>query len=299
MHPDIPKIIKQFRVPSGKRCNLKNYDPDWDGDDRIPKEQRKKFAQEILTEDVSELAAAQEKLYASDQWSVLLVFQAMDAAGKDGTIKHVMSGINPQGCQVHSFKQPSDEELDHNFLWRCSKALPERGRIGIFNRSHYEEVLVVKVHPEYVKSQRIPNADPGKKEFWKRRYDDINNFEQHLAHNGTLIIKFFLHVSKKEQKKRFLERINEPKKRWKFSMGDVKERALWDQYMEAYEELLSKTSTDWAPWYVIPADNKWVTRALVAAIVTDSIESLKLEFPKISAQKLEELEEARELLENE
>ncbi|MGE3315815.1 MAG: polyphosphate kinase 2 family protein [Planctomycetaceae bacterium] len=299
MHPDLSRIIKKFRVPAGKRCRLKDYDAGWDGDDSIPKEERKRQAEKILTQDVTDLSAAQERLYASDSWSMLLIFQAMDAAGKDGTIKHVMSGVNPQGCQVHSFKQPSSEELDHNFLWRCSKALPERGRIGIFNRSHYEEVLVVKVHPEYLAGQRLPQGDPDKNDFWKRRYEDINNFEKHLADNGTLILKFFLNVSKKEQKKRFLERIDETDKHWKFSSADVKERAYWKQYMEAYEEALSETSTDWAPWYVIPADNKWVTRAVVAALITDAIESLNLKFPEMTPNKLAELEEARKLLDSE
>jgi PPK2 family polyphosphate:nucleotide phosphotransferase len=299
MNPDLKRIIKLFRVPSDKKIRLKDFDPGWDGDDRVPKEERKRRAQEILTEDLSELAMTQELLYASDTWSVLLIFQAMDAAGKDGTIKHVMTGVNPQGCQVHSFKQPSSEELDHNFLWRCSKALPERGRIGIFNRSYYEEVLVVKVHPEYLAAQRLPDGNPEKKEFWKRRYEDINNFERHLSNNGTLILKFFLNVSKKMQKERFMKRIDTPEKRWKFSAADVKERAHWDAYMQAYEDTLNETSTDWAPWYVIPADHKWVTRAAVAAIVADEIEKLDLKFPEVTPEKLAELEKARKLLESE
>jgi PPK2 family polyphosphate:nucleotide phosphotransferase len=228
---------------------------------------------------------------------MLIIFQALDAAGKDGTIKHVMSGVNPQGVQVYSFKHPSHEELDHTFLWRCMKALPERGRIGIFNRSYYEEVLIVKVHPEIVASQRIPKADPKKDKFWERRYDDIVNFEKHLVRNGTKIVKFFLNVSKNEQKERFLERINRPDKHWKFSGSDCREREFWDDYQQAYEDMLNQTSTKQAPWYVIPADRKWITRAAVAAILAKEIKSLDLEFPKVTEAQEKAIEEARKVLE--
>jgi PPK2 family polyphosphate:nucleotide phosphotransferase len=283
---DRQKLMDMCRVPAGKRFKLKDHDPGWEGDTRVPKAERKERAHEVLTEDVTALAEAQEKLYAADSWSLLVIFQAMDAAGKDGTIKHVMSGINPQGCQVFSFKHPSAEELEHNFLWRCSKALPERGRIGIFNRSYYEEVLIVKVHPELVSAQRIPGADPHDKKFWQHRYDDIREFETHLARNGTAIVKFFLNVSKEEQRQRLLDRINEPEKHWKFSAGDVAEREYWDDYMAAYEECLRETSTKEAPWYVVPADHKWVTRAMVAGILTETIGNLNLQWPKVTeAQK--------------
>jgi len=292
-------IIERFRVLPGKKLKLKDYDPAWTGDGDMPKAKRKELAAELLSQDVSDLATAQELLYADDSWSLLVIFQAMDAAGKDGTIKHVMSGINPQGCQVYSFKHPSAEELDHDFLWRCTKALPERGRIGIFNRSYYEEVLIVKVHPELVSAQRIPNADPDKEKFWEQRYDDINAFERHLTRNGTAIVKFFLHVSPEEQQKRFLERINNPAKHWKFAASDVRERGFWDDYMRAYEECLSATSTKSAPWYVIPADHKWVTRALVAAILTETIKSLDLKWPKVTDEQKRAIKEAKLKLEKE
>jgi PPK2 family polyphosphate:nucleotide phosphotransferase len=289
--------IAQFRVPPGKKVRLKDHDPGWEGDGKTPKAKRKELAEKILTQDVSALAEAQEKLYADDSWSLLVIFQAMDAAGKDSTIKHVMSGINPQGCQVFSFKHPSAEELDHTFLWRCTKALPERGRIGIFNRSYYEEVLIVKVHPELVAAQRIPSANPDGKSFWQQRYEDIVDFEQHLTHNGTAIVKFFLHISKAKQRERFLDRINDPAKHWKFSAADVKERDYWDDYMAAYEECLSQTSTKSAPWYVIPADHKWVTRSLVASILTETIHSLGLEWPKVTDEQKRAIKEARQKLE--
>ena len=301
MHRDkdaVRALIEKFRVPPGKGFRLKDYDPEWSGDEKVSKAERKKRAESILSEDVTELAEAQELLYASDTWSVLLIFQAMDAAGKDSTIKHVMSGVNPQGCQVYSFKHPSAEELDHNFLWRCMRALPERGRIGIFNRSYYEDVLIVKVHPELLAAQRIPGASPSK-DFWNDRYDDINDFERHLARNGTLILKFFLYVSKDEQRQRFLARIDAKDKHWKFSTTDVAERGYWDDYMQAYEDALGATSTKWAPWYVVPADHKWVSRALVAAIVTDAIDALDLRFPEVTADRLREIAEARKLLEQE
>jgi len=295
--PDVSQILDQFLISPGEKVKLKDHDPGWAGDKKIPKEQRKEYAQQLLAGDIEELCAAQELLYAADTWSVLLIFQAMDAAGKDGTIRHVMSGVNPQGCQVYSFKQPSSEELDHNFLWRCMKALPERGRIGIFNRSYYEEVLVVKVHPEYVAKQRLPEAKVNK-DFWQARYDDINAFEQHLSRNGTLILKFFLNVSKDVQRQRFLDRLNDPDKHWKFSASDVAEREHWDEYMEAYEEMLRETSTKWAPWYVVPADHKWVTRAVVAQIVSQEIKSLDLKYPEVTKEQKAKIEEARRKLES-
>lgn len=298
MQQSMEGIIDFCRVQPGKKLRLADHDPSWAGDQSMPKAKRKKLAESLLTEDVSALAKAQELLYASDTWSILLVFQALDAAGKDSTIKHVMSGINPQGCQVHSFKQPSSEELDHNFLWRCMRALPERGRIGIFNRSYYEEVLVVRVHPELIAAQRLPKAKVNK-QFWEQRYEDINHFEQHLVRNGTVILKFFLNVSKQEQRKRFLERLNNPEKYWKFSHADLVERDYWDKYQEAYEQALGATSTKWAPWYVIPADHKWVTRALVATILTRTLESLEMRFPEIPPGKLDDIEHARKVLEAE
>ena len=258
----------------------------------------KEDAKALLSEGVERLAELQEKLYANNKWSVLLVFQAMDAAGKDSVIKHVMSGINPQGVQVHSFKAPSEEELDHDFLWRIGKALPERGRIGIFNRSHYEEVLTVRVHGEYLARQRLPDAVASKK-IWQHRFDDIRAFERHLARNGTLVLKFFLNVSLEEQRKRFLERIDQPGKRWKFSMGDVAERKLWPRYMDAYEKLIQETSRDEAPWYVVPADNKWFTRLVVAGAVAKAMEGLDLAYPKVEGQALKDLQSARKALEAE
>jgi PPK2 family polyphosphate:nucleotide phosphotransferase len=296
--PDLDEIIEQFRVTPGKSVRLKDFDPGWEGDPKVPKEQRKEFAQKLLSEDVAQLAAAQQLLYASDSWSVLIIFQALDAAGKDGTIKHVMSGVNPQGVQVFSFKHPSAEELDHDFLWRSARALPERGRIGIFNRSYYEEVLVVKVHPELVAAQNIPDAEIDKS-FWKHRYESINNFEEHLVRNGTLIIKFFLNVSKEVQRKRFLERLEDPKKHWKFSGSDLAERQFWNDYRLAYEAMLEETSTKHAPWYVIPADHKWVTRSSVAGIIVREINSLKLKYPEVSDKKLAEIEAARKRLQTE
>jgi PPK2 family polyphosphate:nucleotide phosphotransferase len=235
-------------------------------------------------------------LYAQDHWAVLLIFQAMDAAGKDSAIKHVMSGLNPQGCQVASFKAPSTEELDHDFLWRCQRHLPERGRIGIFNRSYYEEVLVVRVHPEILGRQKLPRELLEDKKIWKRRYEDIAAFERYLAHNGTIVRKFFLHVSKKEQKRRFLERLDTPAKNWKFSAADVKERGCWKDYMAAYEEMIRRTATPAAPWYVVPADNKWFTRVVVAAAVVESLASLDLRYPPVGPEQRKELDEARALL---
>jgi PPK2 family polyphosphate:nucleotide phosphotransferase len=292
-----PKLIQQFLVEPGSEVNLKNYVTDWtetDNAQELGKDVIKERAAEILEETRKQLSDAQELLYASDTRSVLLVFQAMDAAGKDGTIRHVMSGVNPQGCQVYSFKKPSAEELDHNFLWRYMKALPERGRIGIFNRSYYEDVLVVKVHPEWLGPGQPAKPDD---KFWEQRYDDINNFEKHLVRNGTLVLKFFLHVSKSEQKRRFLERLNNPEKHWKFSESDMAEREYWKDYQQAFEDALSATSTKRAPWYVIPADRKYVARALVADIVTTAIQDLDLEYPKVSAEKMAKLEAARAQLE--
>ncbi len=241
------------------------------------------------------LADLQGKLYAQDRWGVLLIFQAMDAAGKDGTIKHVMSGVNPQGVQVSSFKAPSSEELDHDFLWRTMKCVPERGRIGIFNRSYYEEVLVVRVHPEFLESQKLP-PDLVTKRIWDERYEDINAFERYLSSNGYLILKFFLNVSKKEQKKRFLERLDMPDKNWKFSINDAKERGFWDDYMTSYEDLIRATSTEWAPWHVVPADNKWFTRLAVAATIIRALEKLDLAYPKVDKAKRRELDEVRKAL---
>jgi len=295
----INQVIEMFRVPPEKKIKLKDYSTDWEGDESLPEEERRQVAAEFLAKNVEELAEAQELLFAADSWSVLCIFQAMDAAGKDGTIKHVMSGVNPQGVQVVSFKRPSLEELDHDFLWRCSKALPERGRIGIFNRSYYEEVLAVKVHPEFIANQRIPNAAPGRKKFWKARYESINEFEQHLTRNGTRVVKFFLHVSKEEQKQRLLERIDDPKKNWKFEATDLDERAHWNDYMSAFETMLRETSTKQAPWYVLPADKKWVCRSLVAVILAHEISRLDLKFPEISEEQRQTLLDCKQRLESE
>jgi len=295
------EIIDHFRVPPGERLRLKDHDPGWDQTEELKhlgKDEVKARAKAVLDQNLADLADAQQLLYADDRYAVLVVLQAMDAAGKDGTIKHVMSGVNPQGCQVFSFKQPSAEELDHDFLWPAAVRLPERGRIGIFNRSYYEDVLVVRVHPELLERQHLP---PGKrnKSFWDARYEDINAFERHLERNGTVILKFFLNVSKHEQKRRFLERLERADKHWKFSTADIAERAFWDEYVEAYEEALSATSTAWAPWYVVPADHKWVTRAVVADILTTTICSLDLHYPEVSKEQRKALKKAREELENE
>jgi PPK2 family polyphosphate:nucleotide phosphotransferase len=292
----IQDFIELCRVPPGSKVRLKDYDPAWAGDKKTPKDKRKRFAESALSEEVASLAQAQDLLYGANQWAVLALFQAMDAAGKDSTIKHVMSGVNPQGCQVYSFKHPAGEELQHDFLWRCVKVLPERGRIGIFNRSYYEEVLVVKVHPDIARGQNIPDADPSKNKFWAARYEDINNLERHLTRNGTLVLKFFLNVSRAEQRKRFLDRVEDPSKHWKFSTSDLSERACWDDYMRAYQEMLTATSTEWAPWYVVPADHKWVTRALVASILTRSIQALDLHYPEVTPEKREQIEAAKRQL---
>jgi len=295
------KVIDRIRVTPGKKVNLKDFDTGWAATPELKdagKEVVKAKAAELLEANRVELAKAQELLWANDIYSVLVILQAMDAAGKDGIIKHVMSGLNPQGCEVYSFKKPTDQDLDHNFLWRYMRCLPERGRIGIFNRSYYEDVLVVKVHPELLEKQKLP---PGKHGggFWEKRYDDINALEHHLVRNGTLVLKFFLNISKDEQKKRFLERLDNPDKHWKFSEADLTERAFWDDYTKAFEEALSATSTKWAPWYVIPADHKWVSRTVIADILVTSINSLKLEFPKVSEEKTAALAEARSQLEQE
>lgn len=294
-------IIDRFRVKPGKRFKLKDHETGWAQTPEfaeLGKEVIKERAQQILAQNLQDLAEAQELLYAADQQSVLIVLQAMDAAGKDGTIKHVMSGVNPQGCQVFSFKKPSAEDLDHNFLWRYMKSLPERGRIGIFNRSYYEDVLVVKVHPELLAQQKLPPGKRGKG-FWRARYEDINAFEQHLVRNGTLILKFFLNVSKDEQKRRFLERLQNPEKHWKFSTADLAERGFWDEYQDAYQDALAATSTEWAPWYVVPADHKWISRAVVADIVTTAIRAQDLKFPEVTDAQRIALAEARAQLEAE
>jgi PPK2 family polyphosphate:nucleotide phosphotransferase len=288
------RLARLYRVENGKDFRLSDIDP---GDTAGLKGDKER-AKEALQAGVDRLAVMQEKLYAYDRWSVLLIFQAMDAAGKDGTIKHVMSGINPQGCQVHSFKAPSAEELDHDFLWRCLSRLPERGRIGIFNRSYYEEVLVVRVHPELLDRQKVPKHLVTKR-LWSERYEDINSVERYLSRNGVVILKFFLHVSRGEQKKRFLERLERPEKNWKFSLADAEERRHWKAYMRAYDDMIRNTATPWAPWFVVPADSKWFTRLAVAAAVADALEGLDLEFPKVDAAKKRELEQARVALEGE
>ena len=286
------KLAARYRVDDGAKFRLKDFDP---GDTAGFGSDDRPAAEAALREGVEALARLQDLLYAQDHWAVLLVFQAMDAAGKDGAIKHVLSGVNPQGCQVASFKVPSAEELDHDFLWRCQRHLPERGRIGIFNRSYYEEVLVVRVHPEYLGQQRIPPALLGK-DVWARRHRDIRGFERYLAGNGVLIRKFFLHVSKGEQKRRFLERIDEPSKNWKFSAGDVAERAHFKEYMAAYEETIRETATPEAPWVVVPADNKWFTRMVVAATVVDALGGLDLAYPTLDADQRAALAAARKTL---
>ena len=282
-------FAEPFRITKGGGFRLKDVDP---GDTLWLKTEDKSKAKEALALGVEALAGLQELLYAQDQWAVLLIFQAMDAAGKDGAIKHVMSGVNPQGCQVYSFKAPTSEDLDHDYLWRCMKHMPERGRIGIFNRSYYEEVLVVRVHPEFLENQKLPRKLITK-DIWQERYEDIRNFEHYLTRNGVIIRKFFLHVSKKEQKKRFLERLEKPEKHWKFSDADVKERGFWGQYMEAYEDMIRHTATKHAPWYVVPADNKWFTRVVVAAAVIEALADLNLKFPEVNQEKLKELAAAK------
>lgn len=286
------KYSEPFRVTDGSTFKLEQVDPDdtldFDSDDK-PK------AQEELECGVELLTKLQDKLYAQDRWAVLIIFQAMDAAGKDSAIKHVMSGINPQGCEVSSFKAPSVEELDHDFLWRCAKRVPERGRIGIFNRSYYEETLVVRVHPEYLAGQKLPQMDKPK-DLWPQRFEDISNFERYLTNQRVVVLKFFLHVSKKEQRKRFLERIENPAKNWKFSLHDVDEREHWDEYMDAYEQTIQNTSSTYAPWHVVPADHKWFTRLVVASAIVDKLDSLNLEYPSLGKEELKELEKAKQAL---
>jgi len=284
-------------VKPGMKVDLKNFDTRYTANFKD-----KEDAAEMLAKDIARLAELQDMLYAMNKYSLLVVIQAMDAAGKDGTIKHVMTGVNPQGCNVTSFKQPSVEELEHDFLWRINRAMPKRGMIAIFNRSHYEEVLVTRVHPEYILGQNIPGVDSidkVDKKFWQKRYEIINNFERQAYENGTVIIKFFLHVSKDEQKKRFLSRIDEPEKNWKFSTSDVKERQLWDKYMKAFEDAIENTSTDYAPWYVIPADKKWFMRAAVGDIIVGTLEKLNLGYPTITEKEKRELQGAKALILNE
>jgi len=282
-----------FIVPPHKKIRLKDYDPADTG-----KFKDKSEAAEKLSNDIQRLAELQDTLYADNTYALLVIFQAMDAAGKDGTIRHVMSGVNPQGTQVYSFKGPSSEELDHDYLWRSFKALPERGRIGIFNRSYYEEVLIVRVHPQILDGQQLP-PEAKKKGVWKHRFEEINNFERYLVRNGIHVLKFFLNVSKEEQKRRFLARINTPEKNWKFSVNDVREREHWDDYMDAFEDAFNHTSTTWAPWYIIPADHKWFTRAAVADVIISKLKSLDLRYPDVGEAHLKELQKAKELLENE
>lgn len=295
------EIIDLFKVKPDKKIRLKDYHTGWDQTKELKafgKKATKERASEILQKSIEELSSSQELLYADDRYSLLIVLQAMDAAGKDGTIKHVMSGLNPQGCQVFSFKKPSAEDLDHNFLWRYMKSLPERGRIGIFNRSYYEDVLVVKVHPELLERQKLAGEKIGKA-FWQSRYEDINSFEQHLVRNGTIVLKFFLNVSKKEQKRRFMDRLERPEKNWKFSLADLHERSYWDDYVAAFEKAISATSTEWAPWFIIPADDKWATRAVVADIISSTLDKLDLSFPEMNDEQRALLETARKTLEEE
>jgi PPK2 family polyphosphate:nucleotide phosphotransferase len=286
------EFSKPFRVAKGDKFRLRDVDP---GDTLDLKSEDKPRAKEALATGVDALAQLQDMLYAQDHWAVLLIFQAMDAAGKDGAIKHVMSGINPQGCQVFSFKAPTSEDLDHDFLWRCMKCLPERGRIGIFNRSYYEETLVVRVHPEFLEKQRLP-PQLVTKGIWQERFQDIRSFERYLTRNGVAVRKFFLHVSKKEQKRRFLERLDTPEKNWKFSGSDIQERRHWDAYMTAYEAMIRNTATKDAPWYVVPADNKWFTRVVVAAAIIDALASLDVKYPLVGPEKLRELAAAKRAL---
>lgn len=286
------KLSKQYRVTSDKKFKFKDFPTNVEND---PRKEQKPFAQQALQLGVQALAEMQDKLYAQKQWSLLVIFQAMDAAGKDGAIKHVMSGINPQGCEVTSFKAPSAEELDHDFLWRCMKKIPERGRIGIFNRSYYEEVLVVRVHESLLQGEKIPEKLITES-IWDDRLKDIQNFESYLNHNGIMIVKIFLNVSKKEQKRRLLERIDKPEKNWKFNAGDLEERRYWKQYMAAYEEMIKKTATDKSPWYVVPSDNKPFARIIIASAIISALDTMKLEYPQVGADKLAELHRLKEEL---
>jgi PPK2 family polyphosphate:nucleotide phosphotransferase len=284
------KLAKSYRIDDGKHFRLKDVDPADTGHWRSVDE-----AKDQLQKDIARMEELQSMLYAQDRWSLLLIFQALDAAGKDGTIKHVMSGVNPEGCQVHSFKAPSETELQHDFLWRTTRHLPERGHIGIFNRSHYEEVLVVRVHPKVLEGELLPPSLVTK-DIWKERFEDIHAFERHMARNGTVIRKFFLHLSKKEQKKRFLARLDEPEKHWKFSEGDIHEREYWDDYQEAFQDMIRHTASKHAPWYVVPADNKWFTHLVVAAAIVETLQELNLCYPKVDAAKRKEIAAARKLL---
>jgi PPK2 family polyphosphate:nucleotide phosphotransferase len=285
-------LAEPYRISQGSKFRLKNVDP---GDTGELKDEDKPRAKEALQTGVQALAQLQDVLYADHRWSLLIIFQAMDGAGKDGAIKHVMSGVNPQGCQVFSFKSPSAEDLDHDYLWRCARCLPERGRIGIFNRSYYEETLIVRVHPEILQRQKLP---PGlvTKHIWDQRFKDIRNFERYLSRNGTVVLKFFLHLSREEQKKRFLQRLEDPDKNWKFSSADARERGFWDKYMEAYEETIRETATEYAPWYVVPADNKWYTRVVVAAAVIGALAALDLKYPEVGEAQRKELAAAKAAL---
>jgi PPK2 family polyphosphate:nucleotide phosphotransferase len=295
---------EDFKVPLGKKISLDNYDSAWipkwakDQEEKEDKKAIKEQASKILEANREKLVEKQELLWASSSYSMLIILQGMDAAGKDGTIQHVMSGVNPQGCHVAGFKTPSEEELNHDFLWRYTKALPERGSIGIFNRSYYEDVLIVKVRPEVLEKTKLPAQLEGKG-FWDQRYDDINMYERHLVRNGTVVLKFFLHISKEEQKQRLLKRLETPDKEWKFSLTDLSERSKWDDYMQAYEDVLNNTTTEWSPWYVIPADKKWVSHSLVSEIIVSQIDKLNLKYPVLSKEQYESLEKAKAELEKE
>jgi PPK2 family polyphosphate:nucleotide phosphotransferase len=291
----IDKLLKRYRVEYGKQFRLKDYDP---ADTHGLGSELKPQAKELVAEGVKQLSHLQDILAAQDRWGLLLIFQAMDAAGKDGTIKHVMSGVNPQGVEVCSFKAPSAEELQHGYMWRTMKNMPARGHIGIFNRSHYEEVLVVRIHPEILENERLPTPLVTK-HIWQERFEDINCFERYVTRNGIAVVKFFLHLSKKEQKRRFLERLDRPDKNWKFSSSDVKERQFWDQYQDAYEDMIRHTASDYAPWYVVPADNKWFTRLVVSHAVVDALKGMNLKYPKVGGKEKAALAEARRQLENE
>jgi len=291
----IDKLLKRYRIEHGKHFRLKDHDP---ADTHGLGSELKPQAKKLLADGVKELSLLQDVLAAQDRWGLLLIFQAMDAAGKDGTIKHVMSGVNPQGVDVSSFKAPSAEELHHGYLWRCMKCVPGRGRIGIFNRSYYEEVLVVRIHSEILESQKLPKSLVTK-HIWQERFEDIGNFEHYLARNGIAVVKFFLHLSKKEQRRRFMGRLDTPDKNWKFSTFDVKERQFWDEYQEAYEDMIRHTASEHAPWFVVPADNKWFTRLVVAEAVVDALKAMNLKYPKVSGEQKAALAEARQQLENE
>jgi PPK2 family polyphosphate:nucleotide phosphotransferase len=291
----IDKLLKRYRVERGKDFHLNDHDP---ADTHGLESELKPQAKELLADGVKELSRLQDILAAQDRWGLLLIFQAMDAAGKDGTIKHVMSGVNPQGVDVWSFKAPSAEELQHGYLWRTMKAMPERGHIGIFNRSYYEEVLVVRIHPQILEDQKLPK-ELVTKHIWQQRFEDINNFERYVTRNGIAVVKFFLHLSKEEQKRRFMERLDHPDKNWKFSSSDVKEREFWDDYQEVYEDMIRHTASEHAPWYVVPADNKWFTRLVVSQAVVDALKDMDLKYPKVSSAEQAALAQARKQLENE